>query len=54
MGECNQETAEGILDFFYQNGGNFIDTFVMSYILSRFMADTWLERTTTKKGIQSS
>lgn len=40
MGECNQETAEGILDFFYKNGGNFIDTFVMVYILFRFMANT--------------
>ncbi|KIN03200.1 hypothetical protein OIDMADRAFT_160769 [Oidiodendron maius Zn] len=26
MGECNQETAERILDLFSQNGGNFIDT----------------------------
>lgn len=26
MGECNQGTAEGMLDFFYEQGGNFIDT----------------------------
>jgi len=26
MGECNKETAEEMLDFFYENGGNFIDT----------------------------
>ncbi|KAI4109863.1 MAG: hypothetical protein LQ339_001647 [Xanthoria mediterranea] len=26
MGECSQETAFGILDYFYSHGGNFIDT----------------------------
>lgn len=26
MGECNKETTFGILDHFYENGGNFIDT----------------------------
>lgn len=26
MGECSQETAFGILDHFYENEGNFIDT----------------------------
>ncbi|KAL6914113.1 hypothetical protein FSHL1_011786 [Fusarium sambucinum] len=26
MGECNQSTAESILDFYYEQGGNFIDT----------------------------
>jgi len=26
MGECNQQTSEEILDFFYESGGNFIDT----------------------------
>lgn len=28
MGECDKETAEGMLDFLYENGGNFIDTSV--------------------------
>jgi len=28
MGECDQKCTEGILDFYYENGGNFIDTFV--------------------------
>ena len=28
MGECDKNTAEDMLDFFYENGGNFIDTFV--------------------------
>jgi len=26
MGECDQKTAESILDYFYDSGGNFIDT----------------------------
>ncbi|KAB5532582.1 aldo/keto reductase [Coniochaeta sp. 2T2.1] len=26
MGACDQKTTEAILDFFYENGGNFIDT----------------------------
>jgi len=26
MGECDQKTSEEILDYFYDNGGNFIDT----------------------------
>ena len=26
MGECGKERTEAILDFFYENGGNFIDT----------------------------
>lgn len=26
MGECGKEQTEKILDFFYENGGNFVDT----------------------------
>lgn len=26
MGACDRKTTEGILDFFYEQGGNFIDT----------------------------
>ena len=26
MGECNKETAFAMLDYFYEQGGNFIDT----------------------------
>jgi len=26
MGECDQKTSEAILDYFYESGGNFIDT----------------------------
>jgi aryl-alcohol dehydrogenase-like predicted oxidoreductase len=28
LGECNEETTFGILDYFYEMGGNFIDTYV--------------------------
>ncbi len=28
MGECSKETAFEILDYFYDQGGNFIDTSV--------------------------
>lgn len=30
LGECNKETSFKILDTFYENGGNFIDTYVIS------------------------
>jgi aryl-alcohol dehydrogenase-like predicted oxidoreductase len=29
MGECSKESAFAILDAFYENGGNFIDTYVL-------------------------
>jgi aryl-alcohol dehydrogenase-like predicted oxidoreductase len=28
MGKCDKDTAFGILDYFYEQGGNFIDTYV--------------------------
>ena len=28
MGECSKETAFEMMDFFYDQGGNFIDTYV--------------------------
>lgn len=39
MGECDKKTSEDMLDFFYENGGNFIDTFV-SNLLLRFEANS--------------
>jgi aryl-alcohol dehydrogenase-like predicted oxidoreductase len=39
MGECDKNTAEDMLDFFYENGGNFIDTFVYS-LLSSFKTNS--------------
>lgn len=38
MGSCDQEATNGILDFFYENGGNFIDT-----VGSRFMPHPYVE-----------
>lgn len=32
MGKCDKETTFGILDFFYEQGGNFIDTYVRAMI----------------------
>jgi hypothetical protein len=32
MGECDKETTFEILDFFFKNGGNFIDTSVITLI----------------------
>lgn len=29
MGKCDQKTVESILDFYYEKGGNFIDTYVL-------------------------
>ena len=34
MGECSKETAFEMLDFFYDQGGNFIDTYVISWTSS--------------------
>lgn len=31
MGECSKETAFAILDTFFENGGNFIDTYVVGH-----------------------
>lgn len=28
MGECSKETAFEMMDYFYEHGGNFIDTYV--------------------------
>ncbi len=30
MGECNKEQTFALLDAFYEAGGNFIDTYVVS------------------------
>ena len=49
MGECTKETAEGMLDFFYENGGNFIDTSV-SRNLYLAMADHRTVQIITRKG----
>jgi hypothetical protein len=33
LGECNKEQSFEILDFFYDQGGNFIDTYVVARVI---------------------
>ncbi|KAL9533543.1 Norsolorinic acid reductase [Sphaerulina musiva] len=40
LGECNKQTAFEMLDFFYENGGNFIDTANNSYQAEE--SETWI------------
>lgn len=47
MGECDQETTEEILDYFYESGGNFIDT-ANSYQVSS-ASITWFLKVLTIK-----
>ncbi|CAN8097573.1 unnamed protein product [Discula destructiva] len=47
MGECDQKTTEGILDYFYEQGGNFIDT-ANNYQFGE--AETWLGEWMKKRG----
>jgi aryl-alcohol dehydrogenase-like predicted oxidoreductase len=35
MGKCSKEDAFAIMDAFYENGGNFIDTYVMQSIIEK-------------------
>ncbi|KAH9205873.1 NADP-dependent oxidoreductase domain-containing protein [Leptodontidium sp. 2 PMI_412] len=47
MGECDQETTEEILDYFYESGGNFIDT-ANSY--QKEESEIWLGEWMKKRG----
>ncbi|KAK0636880.1 norsolorinic acid reductase [Bombardia bombarda] len=47
MGPCDQKTTEGILDFFYENGGNFIDT-ANNYQFEE--SETWIGEWMKKRG----
>ncbi|KAK3390986.1 norsolorinic acid reductase [Podospora didyma] len=47
MGECDQATTENILDFFYENGGNFIDT-ANNYQCEE--SETWIGEWMKKRG----
>jgi hypothetical protein len=42
MGDCDQKTTEGILDFYYENGGNFIDTFVSHLVANPALANGYI------------
>jgi len=49
MGECSQETAESILDYFYESGGNFIDT-ANNYQAEE--SEKWIGEWMRKRGIR--
>jgi aryl-alcohol dehydrogenase-like predicted oxidoreductase len=49
MGECSKETAFGMLDYFWENGGNFIDTYSnINPTLHSLVLITKTEQTTTR------
>ncbi|RYP38016.1 hypothetical protein DL767_002744 [Monosporascus sp. MG133] len=47
MGSCDQKTTEDILDYFYSQGGNFIDT---SNNYQREESETWIGEWMKKRG----
>ncbi|KAI1081654.1 aldo/keto reductase [Whalleya microplaca] len=49
MGACDQKTAESILDFFYEQGGNFIDT-ANNYQAEE--SEAWLGEWMKKRGVR--
>jgi hypothetical protein len=48
MGKCDKKTVFEILDFFYDQGGNFIDTYVVQQSLTRHWTDAVAVQTTTR------
>lgn len=49
QGECTKETAFGMLDYFYQNGGNFIDT-ANNY--QNEESETWIGEWMEERGVR--
>lgn len=49
MGACDQKTTEEILDFFYEQGGNFIDT---SNNYQAEQSETWIGEWMQKRGVR--
>ncbi|KAM5348020.1 hypothetical protein ACJ41O_007844 [Fusarium nematophilum] len=49
MGECDQSTTESILDFFYEQGGNFIDT-ANNYHFQE--SEKWVGEWMKKRGVR--
>lgn len=47
MGACDQKTTESILDYFYEQGGNFIDT-ANNYQFGE--SETWIGEWMKKRG----
>ncbi|KAI2621487.1 norsolorinic acid reductase [Hypomontagnella submonticulosa] len=50
MGACDQKTTDEILDFFYEQGGNFIDT-ANNYQAEE--SETWLGEWMKKRGVRN-
>lgn len=48
MGKCDKKTVFEILDFFYDQGGNFIDTYVVSQRLVVYLTDAIAVQTITR------
>jgi hypothetical protein len=48
MGKCDKKTVFEILDFFYDQGGNFIDTYVARQLLKPHLTDAIAGQTTTR------
>jgi hypothetical protein len=49
MGECSKETAFEVLDYFYQNGGNFLDT---SNNYQNGESEEWIGEWMEKRGVR--
>ena len=49
MGECGKEETEKILDYFYESGGNFIDT---SNNYQKEESEQWIGEWMKKRGIR--
>ncbi|KAH7163444.1 NADP-dependent oxidoreductase domain-containing protein [Dactylonectria estremocensis] len=49
MGECDQETTESILDFYYEQGGNFLDT-ANNYQFQE--SERWIGEWMKKRGVR--
>lgn len=49
MGACDQKTTEEILDFFYEQGGNFIDT-ANNYQAEQ--SEKWIGEWMKKRGVR--
>ena len=48
MGKCDKKTVFEILDFFYDQGGNFIDTYVIQQFLTPRFTNAIAVPTTTR------
>ena len=49
MGECDKDTSFKILDYFYENGGNFLDT---SNNYQNEESETWVGEWMEKRGVR--